>query len=127
MRKLVLLALLGALTLFAQTKKIVVMGMSEDMVSELRDASPSSVNIVHITNPNSNADVVAIVADSPEDSARSQALLKEVADADAIIGTPSREVVNSAKKAQVAANHQRGSGAVSGPGNYQQRHCHDER
>ena len=98
MRRLVLVVLLAASTLFAQTKKVVVMGMSEDMVSELRDASPPSVNLVHITNPNSNADVVAIVADSPEDSARQQALLKEVADADAIIGTPSREVINAAKK-----------------------------
>ncbi len=98
MRRLGLVALLAASTLFAQTKKIVVMGMSEDLFSELRNASPPGVNIVHITNPNSNADVVAVVADSPEDSARRQAVLKEVADADAIIGAPSREVINTAKK-----------------------------
>ena len=98
MRKLFLLALLIVSTLHAQQKKIVVMGMSEALVGELRSASPSTVSIVHITNPSASADVVAIVADAPEESAREQALLKEVADADAIIGAPSREVVNAAKK-----------------------------
>jgi phosphoglycerate dehydrogenase-like enzyme len=98
MRRVLLLVLLAASALYAQPKKVVVMGMSEAQVAELRDASPPAVNIVHITNPRSNADVVAIVADSPEQSARKQALFKEVADADAIIGAPSGEVINAAKK-----------------------------
>ena len=67
MRKLFLLALLIVSTLHAQQKKIVVMGMSEALVGELRSASPSTVNIVHITNPSASADVVAIVADAPEE------------------------------------------------------------
>lgn len=98
MNRLLLLTLLVVPTLFSQQKKIVVMGMSESLVAELKSASPSTVNIVHIADPSSSADVVAIVADSPQQSARAQALLKEVADADAIIGAPSREVVNAAKK-----------------------------
>lgn len=98
MRKLLLLTLFVVPTLLSQQKKIVVMGMSESLVSELKTASPSTVNIVHITDPSTSADVVAIVADTPQESARKQALLKEVADADAIIGSPSREVVNAAKK-----------------------------
>ncbi len=98
MRRLVLLALLAASTLFAQTKKVVVMGMSEGLVSELRSAAPAGVDIVHIADPRTSADVVAVVADSPEDMARRQALLQEVADADAIIGAPSREVINAARQ-----------------------------
>ena len=97
MKSLLLLVLAAATTLYAQPKKVVVMGMSEALVKELRDASPN-VNIVHIPNPGDSADVVAIVADAPSESARRQALLKEVSDADAIIGNPSREVVQAAKK-----------------------------
>ena len=98
MRKLLLLTLLVAAALNAQQKKIVVMGMSDAMVSELRSASPSTVNIVQVENPNANANVVAIVADAPEDKSRTQALLTEVADADAIIGAPSRAVLYAAKR-----------------------------
>ena len=98
MKTLLLLVLAATTTLNAQTKKIVVMGMSEALVGELRDASPKNVNIVHIPNPGDSADVVAIVADAPSESARREALLKEVSDADAIIGNPSHEVVRAAKK-----------------------------
>ncbi len=98
MKSLLLLVLAATTTLYAQPKKVVVMGMSEALVGELRDASPSNVNIVHITDPTTSADVVAIVADSPDESARKQALLKEVSDAHAIIGSPSREVFQAAKK-----------------------------
>ena len=98
MRTLVVLVLLAASTLCAQSKKVVVMGQPESLVADLRSVKPSNVNIVHITDPDSDADVVAIVADSPEDMARQKALLKEVSDADAIIGAPSPEVVNAAKK-----------------------------
>jgi phosphoglycerate dehydrogenase-like enzyme len=74
------------------------MGMSEAQVAELREASPSNVNIVHITDRNTSIDVVAVVADAPRDGGRREALLKEVAEADAIIGTPSKEIVVAAKK-----------------------------
>ena len=98
MKTLLILLLATTTTLYVQTKKIVVMGMSEALVKELRDASPKNVNLVHIPNPGDSADVVAIVADAPSESARKQALLKEVSDADAIIGSPSREVFQAAKK-----------------------------
>ncbi len=98
MKKLVLLVLSVAAVLYAQPKKVVVLGMSEAQVAELREASPPGVEIVHVANPRSDADVVAVVADSPQQLTRREALLKEVADADAIIGGASREVINAAKK-----------------------------
>ena len=98
--KSLFLLLVAAAALYAQPKKVVVMGMGKDLVAELREGSPSNVSIVHAANPSSNADIVAIVADSPDKSARRQALLEEVADADAIIGAPSREVILAAKKLQ---------------------------
>ena len=98
MKKTLLLLLLAATTMWAQSKKVVVMGMSEGMVGELRDAAPSNVSIVHIPNPNSNADVVSIVADAPAGGAQRGTLLDAVADANAIIGNPSREMLKAAKK-----------------------------
>ena len=98
MKKLLLLVAASVAIVAAQPKKVVVMGMSEALVEQLQEGRPDNVRIVHIPNPQSSADVVAIVADSPEESSRRQALMKEVADADAIIGAPSREVLNAAKK-----------------------------
>lgn len=94
MKKILLLTLLAAATVTAQTSKVVVMGMSEALVEELRNAKPSNVEIVRIENPRSNVDVVA---DSPDRSARTANLMKEIAAADAIIGSPSREVLAAAK------------------------------
>ena len=97
MRTLLLLTLLAAATAAAQSKKIVVMGMSEAQVEELRKTKPANVKIVRIENPRTSADVVAIVADSPDGSSRASKLMQETADADAIIGAPSREVLAAAK------------------------------
>jgi phosphoglycerate dehydrogenase-like enzyme len=93
-----LLILLAATAVWGQQKKVVVLGQSEAMVDALREDKPSNVDLVHIPNPNSNADVVEIVADSPQDSGRKQTLLETVADAHAIIGAPSRDVFRAAKK-----------------------------
>ncbi len=98
MRKLFLLALLIATTVSAQTMKIVVMGMSDAQFNEIRQSKPSNVKLVNLSNPGTSADVVAIVADSPEDADRKAKFFEEIADADAIIGGPTREMVQAAKK-----------------------------
>ncbi len=97
MRKLLLLTLIAAASLTAQTKKVVVMGMSEAQAAELRKDKPANVRIVHIANPSTSADVVAVVADAPNGAPRVSRLMKEAADADAIIGAPPREVLAAAK------------------------------
>ena len=97
MRKLLLLTLIAAASRTAQTKKIVVMGMSETQVAELRKDKPANVKIVHIANPSTGADVVAVAADAPDGASRASRLMKETADADAIIGAPPREVLAAAK------------------------------
>lgn len=94
MRKLLLLTLLAAAAVAAQTKKVVVMGMSEAQVAELRKDKPANVKIVHIANPRTSADVVA---DAPDGSSRASKLMRETADADAIIGAPAREVLAAAR------------------------------
>lgn len=96
--RLLVLALLAAASLGAQSKKIVIMGMPEALVSELRRTAPSSVTLVNVARPGASADVVSIVADSPERSTRRQRLLKEVSDAHAIIGNPSLELIQAAKE-----------------------------
>ena len=71
----------ASLALQAQDRKVVIVGQSAELVSELRDSSPSNVTIAHITDRGA------------EDSI----LLREVADADAIIGNPTLAVVRAAK------------------------------
>ena len=95
MRKLFLLALLIATTISAQTKKIVTIGMSDEQFSELRDSKPSNVKLVNLSRPTTSADVVE---DSPDQTARKAKFFEEIADADAIIGGPTREMVQAAKK-----------------------------
>ncbi len=93
--RLLLTALLAATLLSAQSKKIVIMGMSDDLFAELRRAAPSSAKLVNVSNPGTSADVVAIVADSPEASQRAK-IMKEIADTNAIFGNPSAEMIKSA-------------------------------
>jgi len=95
--RLILLALVAASALAAQSKKVVIMGMPDALFSELRSAAPSTVELVNVTRPGASADVVAIVADSPEAEARAK-MMREIADADAIIGNPSLEMVRAAKE-----------------------------
>ena len=80
----VLLAVLASgllLPLHAQQRKVVVIGQSGEFVSELRADSPSNITIIHVA------------ARGPGDAN----LLREVADAHAIIGNPTRAVVQAAK------------------------------
>ena len=80
----ILLALLvtaASLALHAQDRKVVVIGQSAELVSALRQASPSNVTIAHVANRGSG----------------DAALLQAVADADAIIGNPPLAVVRAAK------------------------------
>ena len=95
MKKSLLVIVLAAAPLWAQQKKIVVLGQPETMVEALREGKPANVDIVHIPDPNSDADVVEIVADSPQ---KASGVLDAVADAHAIIGSPPREVFQAAKK-----------------------------
>ena len=71
-----------ALPLCAADLKVVVIGQSTDLVSELRAESPANVSITH-------------VRDRGDGDAN---VLREAADADAIIGGPSIAVVKAAKQ-----------------------------
>ena len=79
---LALLLCVAASALQAQERKVVVIGQSAEVVSELRGSSPSNVTIAHVTDRGA------------EDSI----LLHEVVGADAIIGNPTLAVVRAAKK-----------------------------
>ena len=79
---LALLLSVASVALQAQDRKLVIVGQSADLVSELRGSSPSNVTIAHVTDRGAGDSI----------------LLREVADADAIIGNPTRAVVQAAKK-----------------------------
>ncbi len=97
MKKLLLFMFIFAALGIAQQKKIVVLGMSEKQVSELQGVS-NKVRLVHVSPPRTSVDVVAIVADAPEEAAQKEKLLREVAGADAILGGPTEEIVKAAPK-----------------------------
>ncbi len=63
-------------------QKVVVVGQSSELVAELESGKPDSITIAHVT-------------DRGEGDAN---LLREVADADAIIGNPTLAVVRAAKR-----------------------------
>ncbi|MCP5109200.1 MAG: D-2-hydroxyacid dehydrogenase [bacterium] len=98
MKKLACLLVLLAPVLGAQQKKIVVTGLAESQIAELRTVTPT-VRIVSVTKPTTSTEVVAVVADAPEKQMQ-QRLLREVADADAIIGGPTADVIRAGKKLQ---------------------------
>jgi phosphoglycerate dehydrogenase-like enzyme len=75
MRRLLLILLLSALALSAQTKKIVVLGQSPETIRDWQSAS-SKVRIVQVTN---------------------ETVMKEIADADALIGNITPELVRAGK------------------------------
>ncbi len=82
MRVLVLLLLsVTSLPLSGQSKKVVVIGQTSELVAELRQGSPSTVTIAHVVDRG--------VGDAN--------LLREVADAHAIIGNPPLAVVQAAE------------------------------
>ncbi len=84
--RILLLALLTVVALSAQSKKIVILGGSDDVASELRRTSPSGVTLVHVSNTRDT------------DSAAHQKLVAEISDANAIIGNPSLELFHAAKE-----------------------------
>lgn len=91
-----LLGVLLAVVLSAQEKKVVVLGLSENDIGELRRAAPT-LRIVPGIPPAAHA-VTAVTPDAPEAVEARERLLKEVADADAFIGGPTREVIRAAKR-----------------------------
>lgn len=97
MKRLVLLVLALAALAGAQQKKIVVLGMSDSQVGEWRRVT-DKVRIVQISEPKTSVDVVSIVADAPAKLEERKKLFRELADADAIIGGPSEEMVKAAPK-----------------------------
>ena len=95
MRRLLVLAIAAATVLSAKSKKVVIMGMPDSLFGELRRAAPSGVKLVNVARPGTSVDTVAIVADSPA-APRREKLMKELADANAIIGNPSMDMINAA-------------------------------
>ena len=82
MRALYLILLSAAfLPAPAQQKKVVIIGQSTQLVADLRAAAPANVSIAHVTDR------------GPGDAN----LLREVADANAVIGNPTRAVVQAAE------------------------------
>ena len=85
MRALLLLLLSAALVpVPGQQRKVVVVGQSPEMVAALREGSPATVTIEHVTDR----------------GAADANLLRAVADAHALIGNPSLAVVRAAKNLQ---------------------------
>ena len=70
------------MTLQAQELKVVVVGQSAELVSALRESSPSNVTVAHVTDRGAGDSI----------------LLREIVDADAIIGNPTLAAVRAAKK-----------------------------
>ncbi len=54
--RILLLALLTVVALSAQSKKIVILGGSDDVASELQRTSPSGVTLVHVSNPRDDSE-----------------------------------------------------------------------
>ncbi len=92
----VLIGLLLAPLVLGQEKKVVVVGLSENDIAELRRAAPG-LRIVAGVPPAAHA-VTAVTPDAPEAGEARRQLLREVADADAFIGGPTREVIRAAKR-----------------------------
>lgn len=85
MRAITLLLVSAALVpAQAQERKVVVVGQSAEMVAALREASPSTVTIQHVTDR----------------GAGDANLLSAIADAHALIGNPTLAVVKAAKELQ---------------------------
>ena len=82
--------------LLGQDNKIVVVGLSSAQMSELREVVPG-VRIVAGLPPAAQA-VTAVTPDAPAAVEQKQKLLEEVADADAFIGGPTREVIRAGRK-----------------------------
>lgn len=95
MKKLICLLFIAVPLLLGQTKKIVVVGFNASDLEELRKASPD-VRIVPGLPPQ-QAGVTPVTPDAPTADAQRKELLQHVADADAFIGGPTREVIQAGK------------------------------
>jgi phosphoglycerate dehydrogenase-like enzyme len=95
MKKLIALFAIAASLVCAQQKKIVAVGLSQEQIEDLNKVSPDVRVVAGV--PPQVSEVTAVTADAP-DQERQQALLKAVADADAFIGGPTREVIQAGKK-----------------------------
>lgn len=96
MKKTVLLGVFLLPLLFSQEKKVVVLGLSQAEIDELRRAAPA-LQMVPGIPPAAHA-VTAVTPDAPDNVEQKQRLLREVADADGFIGGPTREVIQAGKK-----------------------------
>jgi phosphoglycerate dehydrogenase-like enzyme len=92
-RALALLLAAPALLAAQATLKVVTTGLPADTVRELQAISPK-LQIVNYAPPRSSAP--RLTADRPAGSPPE--LLKEVADADAFVGSPGRDVIQAARK-----------------------------
>jgi phosphoglycerate dehydrogenase-like enzyme len=82
--------------LFAQSKKIVVVGLSASDLQELQKANPGARIVPGL--PPEQAGVTPVTPDAPTADAQRKELLSQVADADAFIGGPTAEVIRAGKK-----------------------------
>ncbi len=96
MKKLSLPLLLVAPLLLAQQKKIVVTGMSDAVVQELREACPAA-RIVSVL-PARPERFVRMSPGSPRTDAEREQLYRELEDADGFVGSPRLDVIKAAKK-----------------------------
>lgn len=84
--RILLLALFTVAALSAQSKKIVILGGSDEVAAELQQTSPSGVRLVHVSNSRNS------------DAATRRKLMAEISDANAIIGNPSLELFRAANE-----------------------------
>lgn len=77
------------------SKTVVVIGMTAEEIRELKQAAPPHVRLVAglVVDPRPTA----ISPDAPKDSRDCSALMRQIAEADALIGGPGREMIQAGK------------------------------
>ena len=99
LKRILVVAAVCACLLPAQTrKKVVITGLSDADIAELRRSVPN-LDIVNASG-GKVAQVTRITADAPTDGPARKALLDAMAGADAYVGNPSREVIQAGRKLQ---------------------------
>jgi phosphoglycerate dehydrogenase-like enzyme len=94
MKRLAAIIALAAPVLLAQAKmKVVITGLPPETVRELRTISPN-LQIVNVAPP--RAGTTRLTTDRPLESPSE--LLREMADADAFVGSPNRDAIQAGKK-----------------------------
>ena len=97
-RIVAILAIFVSLASAQARKRVVVTGLSDSDIAELRRAVPG-LDIVNASG-GKVAQVTRITADAPTDGPSRDALLKAMAEADAYVGNPSREAIQAGRKLQ---------------------------